>query len=366
MDIKERIGQFLMVGFDGTTPSRAVTEMITKYKVGGVILFKRNIQSLPQLVKLTRNLQKLSPQSPLFIGIDQEGGRVSRLSKEFTIFPAMATVGKHDSAPLGYSVGEVTARELKAVGINVNFAPVLDIHSNPRNPIIGDRAFGDTPGIVSKLGLALMMGQEDNGVMACAKHFPGHGDTSTDSHKVLPQVKHTLERLLDFELRPFQHAIANRLDALMTAHVLYSKIDPENPASLSKKIITSILREGMNYDGLVFCDDLEMQAILNHYTVGEAALQAVLAGSDILLVCHRMDLQVQVFERLLEAFRKKPLSEKRLTLSLARILRLKEKYVMPLSPLSLKKAKEIVGQKSHREVLSRVLAPPEKKIASLL
>ncbi|MBI1819012.1 MAG: beta-N-acetylhexosaminidase, partial [Nitrospirae bacterium] len=249
MDIKERIGQLLMVGFDGTAPSREVTEMITKYKVGGVILFKRNIQSLPQLVKLTRDLQKLSPQTPLFMGIDQEGGRVSRLSKEFTIFPAMAAVGKHDSASLGYSVGEVTARELKAVGINVNFAPVLDIHSNPKNPVIGDRAFGETPAIVSKLGLALMMGQEDNGVMACAKHFPGHGDTSTDSHKVLPRVKHTLERLLDFELRPFQHAIANRLDALMTAHVLYSKIDPENPASLSKKIITSILREGMNYDG---------------------------------------------------------------------------------------------------------------------
>ena len=211
MELKERVGQMIMAGFDGLRPSPEIKEMITRYKIGGVILFKRNIESLPQVLKLTRDLQKLSPDSPLFIGIDQEGGRVSRLSEEFTIFPPMAMLGRHDSIPLCYSAGEVTARELKSVGVNLNFAPVLDINSNPENPIIGDRALGTTPSVVCKLSLPIIMGHQDNGVIACGKHFPGHGDTISDSHKTLPKVDHSLERLLDFEMRPFQHTAANRL-----------------------------------------------------------------------------------------------------------------------------------------------------------
>ncbi|MBI1822363.1 MAG: beta-N-acetylhexosaminidase [Nitrospirae bacterium] len=364
MDLKERVGQLLMVGFDGYAPSKEVLTMIKKYRVGGVILFKRNIQSLPQLVKLTQELQKASPETPLLIGIDQEGGSVSRLSGEFTVFPPMAVIGSHNSVPLAYSVGEVTARELKAVGIHLNFAPVLDINSNKKNPVIGDRAFGDTPSIVSKLGLAVIMGHQDNGVIACGKHFPGHGDTSTDSHKTLPEVEHGLERLLDFELRPFQHAVANRLEALMTAHILFTKIDPEKPASLSKKIVTSILREGMNYDGLVMSDDLEMQAILDHYSVKDAAVKAILAGSDIVLVCHKFDLQEQAWDGLFNASSKGTISEKRLEQSLNRISKIKEKYVLSAAMPRLKQAQEIVGQEFHKETLSKVLTPPKKNLAS--
>jgi beta-N-acetylhexosaminidase len=365
MNIRELIGQFLFVGFDGTRPSKEVVEMIKKFKVGGVILFKRNIESLPQLIKLTAELQKLSAPASLFIGIDQEGGRVSRLPKEFTIFPPMELLGRHDQVSLTYSVGEVTARELKAVGVNVNFAPVLDIHSNRKNPIIGDRAFGETPATVSKHGLALIMGHEDNGVMPCGKHFPGHGDTLTDSHKTLPRVDHSLERLLDFEMRPFQHAVANRLEAIMTAHVLYSKLDPDHPASLSKNIISNILREGMQFDGLVISDDLEMQAILDHYSVKEAAVKAIEAGSDMLLVCKDATLQIEAYEGLLNAFKKGILSEKRLTGSLSRIFQLKEKYagLIPHLP-TLKEAKEIVGQESHRAILSKVLKTPPRKTHS--
>ncbi|MHB8481339.1 MAG: beta-N-acetylhexosaminidase [Nitrospiria bacterium] len=364
MDLKEQVGQLLMVGFDGFTPSKEILTLIKKYKAGGVILFKRNIQSMPQLVKLTQELQKMSKKTPLFIGIDQEGGRVSRLSEEFTIFPPMAVVGRHNSVPLAYRMGEVTARELKAVGINLNFAPVLDVNSNKENPVIGDRAFGETPSMVSKLGLAVIMGHQDNGVIACGKHFPGHGDTSTDSHKTLPKVDHSLERLLDFELRPFQHAVANRLEALMTAHILFTQLDPEKPASLSKKIVTSILREGMSYDGLVVSDDLEMQAISDHYTVKEAAVKAVSAGSDIVLVCHRPDLQEQAFEGLFNACGKGTISEKRLEQSVNRILRLKEKYVLPRDLPSLKQAREIVGQQSHQEILSKLLAIPKNKFTA--
>lgn len=365
MDVKELIGQFLFVGFDGTKPSKEVVEMIKKYKVGGVILFKRNIESLPQLIKMTNDLQKLSAPASLFIGIDQEGGRVSRLSKEFTIFPPMEILGRHDQVSLTYSVGEVMARELKAVGVNVNFAPVLDIHSNKKNPIIGDRAFGRTPAIVSKHGLAMIMGHEDNGVMPCGKHFPGHGDTLTDSHKTLPRVDHSLERLLDFEMKPFQHTVANRLEAVMTAHVLYSKLDPDHPASLSKNIISNILRDGMQFDGLVISDDLEMQAILDHYSVKEAAVKAVSAGSDMLLVCKDAALQVEAYEGLMNAFRKGTLSEKRLTASLTRIFRLKEKYagLIPHVP-KLKEAREIVGKESHRAILSKVLETPPVKFRS--
>jgi len=365
MNVKELIGQFLFVGFEGTKPSKEIVEMIKKYKVGGVILFKRNIESLTQLIRLTCDLQKLSAPASLFIGIDQEGGKVSRLSKEFTLFPPMEILGKQDNVSLTYKVGEVTAKELKAVGINVNFAPVLDIHSNSKNPVIGDRAFGQTPAIVSKHGLALIMGHEDNGVLPCGKHFPGHGDTTTDSHKTLPKVDHSLERLLDFEMKPFQHAIANRLEAVMTAHVLYSKLDPEHPASLSKNIISNILRDGMRFDGLVISDDLEMHAIRDHYSVDSAAVQAVSAGSDMVLVCKDADLQIQAYEGLINGFKKGTLSEKRLSQSLNRIFRLKEKYVglIPHVP-KLREAREIVGQDSHRTILSKVLETPHKKTYS--
>lgn len=365
MDVKSLIGQFLFVGFDGTKPSKEIVQLIQKFKIGGVILFKRNIESLPQLIRLTSELQKLSAPSSLFIGIDQEGGRVSRLSEEFTIFPPMEVLGRHDSVSLTYSVGEVMAKELKAVGINTNFAPVLDINSNSKNPIIGDRAFGHTPAIVSKHGLSLIMAHEDNGVLPCGKHFPGHGDTSTDSHKTLPRVDHSLERLLDFEMRPFQHAVANRLESVMTAHVLFTKLDPDHPASLSKNIISNILREGMRYDGLVISDDLEMQAIRDHYTVDAAAVRAMAAGSDMVLVCKEFDLQMQAYEGLFNGFKKGTLSEKRLIQSLTRIFRLKEKYVGLIPHLPrLKSARDIVGRELHRTILSKVMEPPKRKIVS--
>lgn len=364
MELKDRVGQLIMAGFEGLTPSPEIKEMITRHHLGGVILFKRNIESLSQLIRLTRDLQRLSPENPLFIGIDQEGGRVSRLPDEFTIFPPMADVAKHDSVPLCYSVGEIMAKELKASGINLDFAPVLDIHSNPKNPVIGDRAFGTTPAEVCKLTLPVIMGLQDNGVIACGKHFPGHGDTSTDSHKTLPKVDLPFERLLDFEMKPFQHAVANRLESIMTAHVLYKRLDPENPASLSGIVISEILREGMEFDGLVFSDDLEMQAILDHYTAREAAVKAVRAGSDIVLVCKRADLVREAYEGLLQAVQKGTISNKALALSLARISKVKEKYLFQFETPQLKKAREIVGCEAHREALARILEEPVKRKSS--
>ncbi|HSG04997.1 MAG TPA: beta-N-acetylhexosaminidase, partial [Nitrospiria bacterium] len=261
MTLKEKIGQLFMFGFHGRSPGKAIERFIKEFHVGGVIVFSRNLQNPAQTAKLTNALQAATPKMPLFIAVDQEGGRVSRLPKGFTIFPSSARVASGHSAPLVYQAAEITAKELRAVGINMNFAPVLDIDTNPDNPIIGDRAFGSDHETVSTMGLTALAGLQDNRVVACGKHFPGHGDTSADSHNELPEVGHTLQRLGDIELRPFVHGIQNGLASIMTAHVMYPKVDPDNPATLSPKIIKGILRNQFRFKGVVVTDDMEMRAI---------------------------------------------------------------------------------------------------------
>ena len=205
-----------MLGFDGAAVSPEWAELQARYKPGGMILFARNLEDPAQIIELTNGLQARSPHSPLLIAIDQEGGRVSRLPKRFTIFPPCGLVGACRSEELAYAASAVTAAELRAVGVNMNMAPVLDVHSNPANPIIGDRAYGTEPDMVAELGLAAIRGLQGKGVVACGKHFPGHGDTGTDSHKELPVVKAPLETLVQRELPPFRHAIANGLASIMT------------------------------------------------------------------------------------------------------------------------------------------------------
>ncbi|MFY9269428.1 MAG: glycoside hydrolase family 3 N-terminal domain-containing protein, partial [Candidatus Manganitrophaceae bacterium] len=203
MKLSQKIGQLLMVGFDGTTPSKTIQELIAKDRIGGVILFSRNIKDPLQCAKLTESLQKLSTDAPLFIGIDQEGGRVSRLPPPFTQFPAARVIGERDSIDLTYRTASAMAKELATVGINMNFAPVLDVDTHPKNPVIGDRSFGKSPTLVAKHGLAVIAAHTDQKIIACGKHFPGHGDTSADSHKTLPRIDHPLHRLVDLELKPF-------------------------------------------------------------------------------------------------------------------------------------------------------------------
>ncbi|HXV69644.1 MAG TPA: glycoside hydrolase family 3 N-terminal domain-containing protein, partial [Nitrospira sp.] len=206
---RDKIGQLFMVGFDGTGVSPDLAAFIREYKPGGVILFSRNLESTEQIVELTNELQRCSPHSPLLISIDQEGGRVSRLPKAFTICPPCDVLGRCNSAELAYGAAAIVARELRAVGINMNMSPVLDVNSNPTNPVIGDRAFGTTPEPVCTMGLATVRGLQDNHVVACGKHFPGHGDTHVDSHKELPVVTAPRERLERMELPPFRHAVTN-------------------------------------------------------------------------------------------------------------------------------------------------------------
>lgn len=354
MKLARKVGQILMAGFEGPTPSKEIRNLIKDYDLGGVILFSRNIEDPAQCARLTRSLQKLSSDAPLFIAVDQEGGRVSRLPPPFTQFASARVLGQCDSISLTYSHAEAMAKELRSVGINMNFAPVLDIDTNRKNPIIGDRAFGGSPSIVSRHGLAMMVGMLDQKVIVCGKHFPGHGDTSTDSHETLPEIEHPLSRLVDIELKPFIHAVENRIPCIMTAHVRYQGIDARLPASLSKKVITQLLRKTIQFNGVVITDDLEMKGITSSFTVPKAAVRAVKAGSDLILVCHSPDQQAAVLEALIHAFEKGTLSEAKLDASLARLLALKERFLLPPLSLRVPLMKQVVGCLAHRALVKEI------------
>jgi beta-N-acetylhexosaminidase len=351
MTLREQIGQLFMLGFTGTSVTNEFASFVREYRPGGVIFFKRNLESVAQIVELTNSLQRLSPQCPLLISIDQEGGRVSRLPKDFTIFPPCELLGRCNSQDLAYSAAATVAKELRAVGINMNMAPVLDVNSNPDNPVIGDRAFGSVPELVAEMGWATVSALQDNRVVACGKHFPGHGDTTTDSHKELPVVDADRHRLREIEFPPFQQAIRSGVGSLMTAHVLYKALDPERPATLSPAIVQALLRDEWGYDGVVLTDDLEMHAIMDHFGVGEAAVQAFLAGCDILLICkdpERERLAIQAVEAAVQEGR---ISKTRLDQSLQRIARLKSRYLMPYRPVTISDARLVVGCRSHRTLL---------------
>ncbi len=357
---RDQIGQLFMVGFDGTTVSSDLAAFMREYKPGGVILFARNLESAEQIVALTNELQRCSPHVPLLISIDQEGGRVSRLPKEFTIFPPCEVLGRCHSSELAYAAAATTAKELKAVGINMNMSPVLDVNSNPLNPVIGDRAFGTDPHMVSELGLATVGGLQDNGVIACGKHFPGHGDTNVDSHKELPTVTADRVRLEHIEFPPFRHVVANGVATLMTAHVVYQALDEIRPATLSLTIIGRFLREELYYGGVVLTDDLEMHAIIDHYGIGDASVQAIQAGCDMPLICKDRNRIVAAFDAVEKAATSGDLSEGRLAQSFARIRRLKERFLRSYRPVTISDAKLIVGCRSHRTLLRSIRQARER------
>lgn len=329
MTLEEKVGQLLMVGMDGKELDEKTARFLQDHKVGGVILFERNMESSQQVGKLTEQLQELESGPAgvgMLIGTDQEGGRVNRLPGEKGRFPsarALAVDGRPDKVR---DAAAQMADQLKQMGINMNFAPVLDINSNPRNPVIGDRAFGDNPEIVSKMGLAFIQGTLDEGIIPVAKHFPGHGDTLVDSHTELPIVEHSMERLNSFELVPFKEAIKNGVPAIMTAHILLPKLDEDAPATLSPSIVSGLLREQLQFDGVVVSDDLDMDAVAKLYSPGEAAVKAVKSGVDMLLICHRREGMSQAFDALIAAARSGDISMEKIDGAVLRVLTLKQKF----------------------------------------
>lgn len=340
MTVEEKVGQLLIGGFEGTEIGDQATRLVQEYQVGGLILYGRNIAGAGQLVTLTNGLKALNGDGiPLFLSIDQEGGGVDRMPPEVRRTPGAYCVGQTGSVPAAQSYGDVLAAECAAFGLNLDFAPVLDVWSNPGNTVIGQRAFSADARTVAGLGPAAARCMMAQGVIPAVKHFPGHGDTAVDSHVGLPVVDKSPEELEETELIPFRAAIQSagtdgQVPAVMVAHILLTQLDPERPASLSPAVVTGLLREELGFAGAVLTDDLTMGAVTQSYGLGEAAVLAVEAGCDILLVCHGQDSVPAVRTALLEAAASGRITAERLDESVYRILRLKTEYALTNEPVS--------------------------------
>ncbi len=330
----------LMHSFQGYTAPAEVIEAVRRGQIAAFCLFAYNVQSPAQLRELTRALHMAARdggQLPPLIGIDQEGGQLMAITGGATELPGNMALGAANSPDLARQVGRVLARELRAMGCNLNFAPVLDLNSNPDNPVIGVRSFGDDPSKVAELGAALIVGMQAEGVMATAKHFPGHGDASGDSHYTTPSVNRSAAALLDEDLRPFRRAVAEGVGAIMSAHVVYPAFDVERPATLSPRILTGLLREEMGYDGLIITDAMDMQAV--SVLGAEASVRAALeAGADLVLLGHlpgqlALSQQLQTVER---------------GAALDRIRRARERLPDEFLPL------DVVGCEEHQQVARAV------------
>ncbi|WP_449538965.1 beta-N-acetylhexosaminidase [Ferdinandcohnia sp. Marseille-Q9671] len=333
LSLDEKVGQLIFAGISGTKMNKKMNQLITKYHVGGIIFNGDNLVSPEQAVTYLNQIKQLNKGDiPLFFGVDQEGGRIAKLPGVLPNLPTNLEIGKMNDPTLSYEIGTVLGQELKAFGFNVNFAPVLDVNSNPDNPVIGDRSFSNNPEIVSKLGIQTMKGLHSQSIVSAIKHFPGHGDTHVDSHLELPKVTKTFEELNELEFVPFRQAINEGADMVMVGHILVPVIDKTYPSSMSKKIITDILRQELGFKGVVITDDFYMKAITNDYEIGEAAVQSIKAGSDIIMVAHDYNKVVQVQNAIKKAVENGEISEKRIDKSVERILEMKEKYKLSDSP----------------------------------
>lgn len=354
LPLELKIGQMMMAGYSGSAPPPHIWRRVSDGSLGGIILFAHPSLSASEMRLLTMHLQEAAIGGasglPLLIATDQEGGRVSRLSPPLTKFPTARLIGAAGSEELAEEMGAAVAAELLAVGVNMNLAPVLDILTNPSNPAIGDRALGSNAELVARLGRALIRGMQKTGVMAVAKHFPGHGDTSFDSHQVSGGVGQPEAVLWRRELLPFRAAMEEGVEAVMTAHVIYSEVDPHAPATLSDKIITGILRGRMRYEGLVMTDDLEMKGIAGGYPISHAAVAAVSAGAGILLVCKERRSQEEAYRSVLDAAREGRVSQTEIDSSVKRILAAKEKYARPNYNIPV----ETVCCEEHQELARRI------------
>ncbi len=315
-----------VVGFPGLEPDSA-TESLVDDGIAGVILFKGNVEAPGQVASLVRQL-KVRARRPFLASVDQEGGRVARLrGTPFTQVPPMREVGRAKDAELARRVGRLLAFELRALGFDLDFAPVLDVDTNPANPVIGDRSLHSDAREVARLGVALAQGLEAGGVASCGKHFPGHGDTSKDSHLDLPTLPHALERLREVELVPFEAYAKAKLASIMTAHVVFEALEPGVPATMSSKVLTGLLREELGFEGVIISDDLEMGAIADHYSVERAAVDGLRAGVDLFLVCRHEEAQRRAIEAVVKAVESGQVSMQRLHEASARVATLMQGFV---------------------------------------
>lgn len=349
MQTRHRLGQLFMVGIPDPALTSETRAQLQDLRPGGVILFKRNYRTPDTLAALCEELHALLPDQPPLIALDHEGGRVHRLAPPFTHFPPAAKIGFTGSATLAQQIGQAMGAELSGIGIDLDFAPVLDVCTNPANTVIGDRAFASDPQLVGILGCAQARGLRDGGVIPCGKHFPGHGATLLDSHHDLPHDERTLQEILSTNLQPFRMAIAEEIEMLMTAHVLYPALDPDFPATLSQRIVTRILRQQLNFHGVVITDDLEMGAIMRHDGAERATVQALQAGADMLLICHQIDLALRAREACLAALDAGELAPTRIEEAQQRIAILRQRHAQ-----QRRAGKEMIGAAVHQRLVAAV------------
>lgn len=348
-ELDRAVAGMFCVGFDGLTPSPAVLKLLGR-GVRSAIIFQRNIESPRQVWQLCCDLKAASTR-PFLISVDQEGGRVQRLRQGFTSIVPMRTLGRTHDVELARQLGRAMARELRAVNIDLDFAPVMDVDTNPANPVIGDRSFSSEVRWVTQMGCALIDGLQSGGVAACAKHFPGHGDTATDSHLELPRLAHPLARLREVELPPFAAAARQQVASIMTAHVLFDALDAQVPATMSRPVLEGILRRELGFDGVIISDDLEMKAIADHFGLEEALVGGALAGVDMFLVCHSPDVKNRAIDLLTSAVRRGVVPEASIAAANQRIDALMRRFVRPAGGLG-----DAPGCAEHQRLIETILA----------
>jgi beta-N-acetylhexosaminidase len=359
MTLEEQIGQLLMVGFWGNTPSQEIIDLIQRYHVGNILLFSRNVRDARQVLELTQSLQMIAREAgqrfPLLIAIDQENGIVQRLGEAVTIFPGNMALGATGSEEMAYKVALATGNELKALGINMNLAPVVDINNNPANPVIGVRSFGEDPQQVARLGAAMVKGYHAAGIFSCLKHFPGHGDTAVDSHLALPIIPYSLERLATVELVPFRSGIEAGAESVMIAHVAFPTLTERDslPATLSPEIVQGLLREQLGFNDVILSDCMEMKAISETFGTERGAVMALQAGIDLVLVSHHYRQQVGSIEEIQAAMRTQELSLQMVQQATEHVLRLKARYLSWHDLPATSAVPAIIGSEQHVQLQSQ-------------
>jgi beta-N-acetylhexosaminidase len=354
-ELRRHVGRLAVVGFSGESVPGDLRRLASEFDLAGVVYFARNVVEPRQLAELSREVADLAIAWPLWISVDQEGGRVARLKRPFTEWPAMQTLGRSGDDVLAGRFARALAAELRAVGINLDYAPVLDVRTNAKNQVIGDRALADRAEDVARLGRTIVRTLQAAGVAACGKHFPGHGDTTGDSHEELPLIEHGPDRLAAVELVPFRAAIAESVATMMVAHVLVPSLDSDRPASLSPNVVTRLLKEDLGFPGVVFTDDMGMKAVTVSRSLESAVVDAISAGCDAVLLCNSsVDEQVRCLEAVIRAAESGVLTETRLDDAIGRQRAVKERFLSRERPAAVNSS--VIGCAEHQAVAEAMAA----------
>jgi len=361
--VRDDIGQLLWFGFASPTVTPALQKKLDAGEVGATIVFKRNlvvedeVTNLEALAETNRALHRMAPDgTPALIAVDHEGGVVQRVREPATHWPPML---RHDAHPapadteLAEQIGRALGDELRAMDFDIDFAPILDVHTNAANPIIGDRAFGTDPELAARRALAFARGLHAAGILSCGKHFPGHGDTATDSHLELPRIDHPWARLEAVELLPFLRAAAAKVPMVMTAHVVFAALDATRPATLSPQVVTGLLREKLGYEGVIVSDDLDMKAIASHMGVDAAAVGAIRAGCDVLLLCRDEMHQALAEEALIRESERDSAFRTLVGIAAARVRLMKKAHARNQRD-HVAPTRDVIGCELHRALAARL------------